>query len=127
MIHYFDNLAYLVNNFEGMNFSNKQKTALSEKIAEGHRKFGKTIPPRPYGDDDDSGTGSAGLIMEHPLFIDTPVGAPSDLSYITYNNKNASNEAERRQLELSKTLQNRLSLSQQPTNRDTYTEKPRPY
>jgi hypothetical protein len=96
-------------------FSREQKTLLGNLLAEGHRKFGKVAPRRPYRDDDGGeGGGSAQLLPEHPLLQTQPVGAPSDLTMLINESKFSLEEAEKRYDELNpqlqKSLENKLGL-----------------
>ncbi|MBA2654638.1 MAG: hypothetical protein H0U71_06195 [Gammaproteobacteria bacterium] len=91
---------------------NQYKAALGEHLAKGHAKFGKVAPRRAYKDDEDSGEGSAGLTIEtHPLFLNVPEGAASDLSFITTDNSNVEDEALDRVEELNPELKYQAELN----------------
>lgn len=107
---------------------NQYKAQLGELLAKGHGKFGKVAPRRPYPDDeDDGGEGAAGLTVEtHPLLANLPVGAASDLTFITSENSNITEEALDRVEELNPALQNQPTLKAELNYRNTnrYTPKP---
>lgn len=87
----------------------EQKIELGELLAQGHAKFGKVWPRRPYRDDDEGGSGGSKLVFEeHPLLANRPIGAPSDLTFDVIANNRALEEAENRGDELSEQLQNKL-------------------
>jgi len=93
-------------------FSKDQKTELSALIGEGHRKFGKVAPRRPYTDDDDKGGGAAQNVFEsHPLLEQQPVGASSDLTYIITENNQTLDEAEKRADQAAPELKKQLELA----------------
>ena len=108
----------------------EHKTKLGELIAEGHRRFGKVVPRKPYREqDEEGGAGKAELspFEEHPLLAEQPLGAPSDLTAIVTENDNAVEEAEKRDAkELSNELQNQLAHTHAPKASHTYTAKPTP-
>ncbi|MFA6409143.1 MAG: hypothetical protein WCW01_03095 [Gammaproteobacteria bacterium] len=89
----------------------KQLKELGDLIGEGHRRFGKVAPRRPYLEDDDSG-GEGGSRLspfaEHPLLASVPIGASSDLTFLTAENKFSSDEAEKRVDEASPQLTKQL-------------------
>lgn len=89
-------------------FSRAQKILLGNLLADGHRKFGKVAPRRPYRDEDEGGSGAAQLLPEHPLLNKLPVGAPSDLTMIMNESKFTQEEMEKRYDELNLTMQERL-------------------
>jgi len=96
----------------------EQKIKLGEIIAAGHRQYGKVAPRRPYakeGDEDEGGTGSSQLLPEHPLLSRQPIGASSDLTFITNENNFSKEKAEERSDELNpvlrKSLENKLGHS----------------
>lgn len=103
---------------------NIYKAQLGELLAKGHAKFGPVAGRRPYKDEDDSGEGGAGLTVEtHPMFVNVPEGAASDLTFIASDNSNITDEALSRVDELTNDLQNQPSM--QPGSRST--PKPTPY
>lgn len=86
-----------------------QKIELGELLAKGHRRFGLVVPRRPYREDDDErGGGGAGLLLDHPLFMQQPIGAPSDLSVMVNENEHSVEKAEQRSDELNPQLQKAL-------------------
>lgn len=105
------------------------KQQLAELLAEGHRKFGKVAPKRPYRDDEDEGgggDGSAELLFEtHPLLAQQPVGASSDLTSIITDNKNTIDEADKRSDEAKPEL--RKALENVHAARASNLAKPTPY
>lgn len=77
----------------------KDKAELGELLAEWYRHFGKVAPRRRYLDDDESGSGTGGAKPpweNHPLFMDLPIGAPSDLAFILAADERTMDEAENR-------------------------------
>lgn len=88
----------------------EQKVLLGELLAQGHAKFGKVNPRRPYRDDDDEGgSGGSKLVFEqHPLFANRPISVPSDLTFEVVNNNRSLEEADHRSDELSEQLRNTL-------------------
>ena len=93
----------------------EQKIELGELLAAGHRKFGLVAPRRPYREDDDEGGGgAAGLLLDHPLFMQQPLGAPSDLSMLVNENNHSLEKAEERSEDLNpqlrKALEQKLGL-----------------
>jgi hypothetical protein len=73
------------------------KKQLGDLLAEGYRKFGRVKPRHPYREDDEGGgEGGAELLFEsHPLLVNIPVGAPSDLTSVVTENSRALEEAEK--------------------------------
>ncbi|MCK4609077.1 MAG: hypothetical protein KAT71_06320 [Gammaproteobacteria bacterium] len=110
----------------------EHKTKLGELLAAGHRHFGKVMPRKPYRDEDDDdggGAGSAELspFEQHPLLAEQPLGAPSDLTAIVTENRQAEAEAEKRDAkELSNQLQNQLSHTHAQKQTHSHTAKPTP-
>ena len=109
----------------------EHKTKLGELIAEGHRRFGKVMPRKPYREEDDKGggTGEAELspFEQHPFLAEQPVGAPSDLTSVVTENNNAVEEAEKRDAkELSNQLQNQLAHTHAQKLGATHTARPTP-
>lgn len=94
----------------------KYQKQLSELLAKGHKRFGKVLPRRPFIEDE-GGAGTASLLLEHPLFLEQPLGASSDLTFIANENKYSNDEAEKRAdeavPELRKQLELNLQLGQQ--------------
>lgn len=87
----------------------EQKIELGELLAAGHRKFGRVAMRRPYSkEDDEEGGGGAGLLLDHPLFMDRPIGAPSDLSMMVNENDHSVEKAEERSEDLNPQLQKAL-------------------
>lgn len=119
-----------VNSFLMATIDIAHKTKLGELIAEGHRRFGKVVPRKPYREqDEEGGAGGAELspFEEHPLLAEQPVGAPSDLTADVTQNDNAVDEAEKRDAkELSNELQNKLARTHAPGAKHTYTARPTP-
>ena len=102
---------------------------LGELIAEGHRRFGKVAPRRPYQEDDEGGEGSAQLLFEeHPLLSKMPIGAPSDLTYNTQLSKFSAEAADERANELKLELQKKLEqkLEQKLTAKPKFNPTPYP-
>lgn len=104
----------------------EQKIKLSELLAAGHRYFGKVAPRRPYAKDYEGGDGgSASLLLGHPLFMEMPIGASSDLTFLANENSHATEEIEKRSDELNpalrKSLENKLghALAYQPPKTPT--------
>jgi hypothetical protein len=108
----------------------EHKTKLGELIADGHRRFGKVVPRKPYREQDEEGgvgKAEASPFEEHPLLAEQPVGASSDLTAVVTENDNAVEEAEKRDAkELSNELQNQLARTHAPGARHTYTARPTP-
>ena len=93
-------------------FSKDQKTELSALIGEGHRRFGKLAPRRPYTDDDDKGGGAEQNVFEsHPLLNQQPIGASSDLTFIITENNQSLKEAEKRADQATPELKKQLELA----------------
>lgn len=92
----------------------EQKIRLGEMIGAGHRQFGLVAPRRPYAkdDDDERGGSGAGLLLDHPLLMRQPLGASSDLTFLTNENNFSTEKAEERSdeinPELRKALENKL-------------------
>lgn len=91
-------------------FTKEQKTELSALIGEGHRKFGKVAPRRPYTDDDKGGGAAQNVFESHPLLDQQPIGASSDLTYIITENSQALDEVEKRANEAAPELKKQLEL-----------------
>jgi hypothetical protein len=98
-------------------YTRVEKIELGELLADGLRKFGKVLPRRPYKEDDEGGGEGSNMLLEHPLFMDVQLGAPSDLTTIASENNHSKEEAEKRADELTpqlqKSLQNQLALGYQ--------------
>lgn len=110
-----------------MLFSKDQKTELSALIGEGHRKFGKVAPRRPYTDDDDDrGGGAQNVFEQHPLLAQQPVGASSDLTYIITENSQALDEAEKRAHQAAPELKKQLELGLAAQAQKKYVPEPTP-
>ena len=92
-------------------FSKDQKTELSALIGEGHRKFGKVAPRRPYTDDDKDGGAARNVFESHPLLEQQPVGASSDLTFIITENSQALDQAEKRADQAAPELKKQLDLA----------------
>lgn len=93
--------------------SRAQKMQLGELIAAGHRHFGSVMPRRPYADEDGTGgAGTAQFLPAHPLFMEQPIGASSDLTFLANENNLSMEEAEKRSDDLNpqlrKSLENKL-------------------
>jgi hypothetical protein len=92
----------------------EQKIELGKLLAAGHRRFGLVAPRRPYREDEEGGGGGAGLLLDHPLFMQQPVGAPSDLAMIVNENNHSIEKAEERSEDLNpqlrKALEQKLGL-----------------
>lgn len=86
---------------------------LGDLLADGHRRFGKVAPRKPYKEDeDDGGTGAAQLLFEeHPLLSSMPIGAPSDLTFLTNNNQFSQDKAEERVEQATPELKKQLELT----------------
>jgi hypothetical protein len=94
------------------NITKEQKTLLSELIAQGHRKFGKVLPRRPYRDDDEGGSGGAEFMFEeHPLFMNQPIGADLNVTPNVHANQDTFDEARKRQNDLTPELQRKMDLA----------------
>jgi len=93
-----------------MSFTKEQKTELSNLLAEGHRKFGKVAPRRPYTDDDQGGGVAQNVFEQHPLLAQQPVGAASDLTFIITENSQSLDEAEKRSYQAAPELKQKLEL-----------------
>lgn len=109
---------------------NQYKTELGELIAKGHAKFGKVAPRRAYRDTDEGGEGAPGLTVEsHPLLMNVPEGAASDLTAVVSDNSEITEEALDRVEELSHQLQQQPTLQAELAYRQTprNTPKPSPY
>ncbi|OGT05898.1 MAG: hypothetical protein A2X78_00695 [Gammaproteobacteria bacterium GWE2_37_16] len=86
---------------------------LGDLLADGHRRFGKVAPRKPYKEDEeDGGTGSAQLLFEeHPLLSSMPIGAPSDLTFLTNNNQFSQDKAEERVEQATPELKKQLEAT----------------
>jgi len=93
-----------------MSFTKDQKTELSALIGEGHRRFGKVAPRRPYTDDDKGGGAAQNVFESHPLLEQQPVGASSDLTYIITENSESLKELEKRADQAAPELKKQLEL-----------------
>lgn len=108
------------------NLTKHNKEELGLLIAKGHARFGRVAPRKPY-QDDDSGTGAAGLTVEtHPLLMDLPIGAASDLTAIAAANSEITNAASERLDELTPSLQKQPVLQAQMQQRYSYVPKVTP-
>jgi hypothetical protein len=114
-------------------YSSIDKAELGELLASWYRNFGKVAPRRGYHDDDDSGSGEGGAKPpweNHPLFADTPIGAPSDLASVLVADKRTLAEAEERKNEACDELKNNLAMrmtnEERLENRYRNTIKPQP-
>ena len=91
------------------------KAELGEYLAEWYRHFGKVAQRRAYHEDDEATGGAATtnnpfLFENHPFLVDTPLGAPSDLSSIVTADQRTIDEADKRDNELTLALKNKLEL-----------------
>lgn len=62
-----------------------QKRALSALLARregGHGQFGRVLTRRPFLEEDEGGSGLPSPFEQHPLLMDQPIGASSDLTAI---------------------------------------------
>jgi hypothetical protein len=108
---------------------NKYKAELGLLLAKGHAKFGVVAPRRPYPkDDDEGGTGVADLSVEdHPLLSRLPVGASSpELTGVTSDNSQTTDEALDRVEELTAELQNQPRAQAELSLRYSNTSAPKP-
>ena len=112
------------------NIGIEYKTKLGELLATGHRRFGKVNPRKPYREDDESGgSGIAKLspFEQHPLLVEQPDGAPSDLTAVATENNDAVAEVEKRNAkELSNQMQEQLTETQTHTHSHGHAAKPAP-
>ena len=76
---------------------------------------------RPYKkkDDENGGSGSK-LLLDHPLFMEQPIGASSDLSFDTTNNQYSDEKLEERKDEAKLELKQKLELGNQLTHSKKY-------
>jgi hypothetical protein len=105
----------------------KYQRELSALLAEGHRRFGKVMPRRPYHDDDGEGGGAGTpkyLFEQHPLLAEVPIGASSDLTFLTTDNQYSMDEAEKRSDEATLQLQKQLELALSMGHRNVATLNP---
>ncbi len=108
---------------------NKYKAELGLLLAKGHAKFGMVAPRRPYPkDEDEGGTGVADLNFEdHPLLSKLPVGASSaELTGVTSDNSQTTDEALDRVEELNPQLQNQPRAQAELGLRYSNTSTPKP-
>jgi hypothetical protein len=91
--------------------SKEQKTLLSELIAQGHRRFGKVLPRRPYRDDEGGSGGAEFMFEEHPLFMNQPIGADLNVTPNIRANADTFDEARKRQNDLTPELQQKMSIA----------------
>lgn len=105
------------------------KEQLSYLLGKGHTRFGKVAPRRPYRDEEEEGGTAAGLtLLQHPLLMNMPVGAASDLTAVTTVNSDATEEALDRAEECCPQLQQQPQLRNALTHGRHYTPpKPAPY
>ncbi len=106
------------------------KEKLGLMLAKGHAFFGPVEQRKPYREDDEGGSGGAGLIFEsHPLLEQQPVGASSDLTAIATENSETFDEAIERaneaspELQKQPVLQQALALGARPTITPTLAKK----
>jgi hypothetical protein len=88
-----------------------QKMLLGELLGKGHGRFGKVAVRRPYAEEDEGGGEEGGapkLLAEHPMFMQQPIGAPADLTFLANENNLAEGAAEQRENDLTLTLQQKL-------------------
>jgi hypothetical protein len=104
----------------------KYQRELSDLLAEGHRRFGKVAPRRPYHEEDeDGGSGAPQYLFEqHPLLAEQPIGASSDLTFLTTDNKYSLDEAEKRSDEATLELQRKLEMALSLGRRQIATPSP---
>ena len=109
--HRVGSIPTLGTNFYKLMILKKHLKELGDLLGEGHRRFGKVAPRRPYKEDDESGEGAPQLLFEeHPLLSQMPIGAPSDLTYLTQINEFSADKAQERVDELTLQLKNNLEL-----------------
>lgn len=92
----------------------KFKAELGECLGAWYRKFGKVTPRRTYHEDDEatgSGAPANKMFEEHPFLAEMPIGATSDLASIIVEDSRTLDEANERKDDLTKELQNRLTLT----------------
>ena len=109
-----------------MSFTKDQKTELSALIGEGHRKFGKLAPRRPYTDDDKGGGAAQNIFESHPLLDQQPLGASSDLTFIITENSQSLDEAEKRADQAAPELKKQLELALGLTAQKQKSYRPEP-
>lgn len=110
----------------------KQKAALGESLVAYFRQFGTVAPRRAYHDEDESGTGTGSAKPPweaHPMFLETPIGAPSDLASILVADERTVENAENRMNEACPELRMQLeySLKQKEEYRLQQKIAPTPY
>lgn len=110
----------------------KYKAQLGEELAAYFRQFGNVAPRRAYHDDDESGTGGGTAKPpweSHPLFMDLPIGAPSDLASILVADERTMEAAEKRENECSPELKMQLTnaLKQKYEYQIQHRMAPQPY
>lgn len=112
-----------------MSIPAKRKKELGDLLAKWYRNFGKVSPRRPYLDEDeDGGEGAPSLVFEaHPLLAEQPIGASSDLTYVTADNQYSVEEAEKRSDEASPQLTRQLDYALQLGKRQEATPAPNPF
>lgn len=109
-------------------FKKIQKEQLSYLLGKGHALFGKVAPRRPYRDDEEGGGTASGLtLLQHPLLMNMPVGAASDLTAVATSNSEATEEALDRAEECCPQLQQQPRLQNALTHGRHYTPKPSMY
>ena len=100
----------------------KFKAQLGEELSKWYRIFGKVQPRKPYHEDD-GGSGTATvkpLFAEHPLLVDIPIGASSDLTSVIANDEQTLEEAAERSDELTEELQYKLAMELEQKNQKKY-------
>jgi hypothetical protein len=103
------------------------KAQLGEELAAWYRKYGKVAPRRAYHEDDEGGTGSAGMVFEgHPLLEQMPLGASTDLASIVSNDERTLDEANNRADQLTYQLQQQLKQESKPQAQMRYNTRPSP-
>ncbi len=115
--------------------STAQKRLLSELLArrkDGHGQFGRVLMRKPYREDDDeggsSGRGLPSPFEQHPLLVDQPDGASSDLTAIVSNHNQdemVDAAAERGEHDLSLQLKQKPQLQAALQQSHIATPKPR--